>query len=400
MTTMSRRRFLHAGAGAAALAAAGCAGRVLTAANEAYLRLPTSQQTGQAALGWYRGEDRREICERLIPMVTDMSWLSRGDSVFVKVACNSSNPHPAVTCPETTTAVVKCLLDRGAGKVYAGDQASVEHVRLTASGRQSSTRETMARNGLLEAIEGSGAQLHNFDDHGWDSYFRAEADFADNWDGELWLPKILGEVDHVVNLPRLGSHALAGYSCGLKNAVGWLRDDSRLHLHRRADSFFEQVAEINHFPALREKLRLTLTIGDKALLNIGPDFGSIHEPGAVVGLGSTRLVDHDLLASTLLSWFEANDVSFFDIYSPYPKDAEFWNRGLVEEIWGEEELQGYRPLLAFEPDRGIAFDRCLSRIATLQGYRPGRIEIRRDGGHIPEGLVSHLKGFDGGIFAI
>ena len=77
------------------------------------------------------------------------------------------------------------------------------------------------------------------------------------------LPNILNHVDHVVLLPRVSRHMLAGTSLGLKAAVGWLRDDSRLEFHRDAGSFFEKIAEINDTTILRQKLRMTLSVATK-----------------------------------------------------------------------------------------------------------------------------------------
>jgi len=71
----------------------------------------------------------------------------------------------------------------------------------------------------------------------------------------------------------------------VKNAVGWLRDDSRLLLHQKGARFYERLAEINHFRPLRDKLRFTLTLADRALLKIGPDFGGQYKFGGWLALG-------------------------------------------------------------------------------------------------------------------
>jgi uncharacterized protein (DUF362 family) len=47
-------------------------------------------------------EDRAliEAVKNSARAATDFSWLSRGDSVFIKPALNSGNPYPATTNPE------------------------------------------------------------------------------------------------------------------------------------------------------------------------------------------------------------------------------------------------------------------------------------------------------------
>jgi len=396
---ITRRDLLRTGIALGAGGLAACAGPLRTTANRALLAMTPVPAPGRVAFALERGGEMRALCERLIPRITDLSWLSPGDSVLVKVACNSGERHPAVTSPEAVRAVVGFLRDRGAGKVLVGDQSGVEHVRLTASERRSSTRELMARNGLLEAIESSGATLCAFDDQGWDGYFQPTADFPNHWEQAPWLPRILQKVDHVVNLPRLGTHAVAGYTCGIKVAVGWLRDDSRLLLHQRADSFFEKIAELNRFPPLRDKLRFTLTLGTHALLNVGPDMGAEYDFGGTLAMASQNLVDHDQLATALLPWLDDDDASFYDLYAPYPEHSDYWNRGFVEETWGEEALSDYRPLTPPDYTRGLEYDACASHLATLEGRRPSRIELLVDG-PLPPGLVEHLKTLRGGLFVV
>ncbi|HEY3354577.1 MAG TPA: DUF362 domain-containing protein [Polyangia bacterium] len=401
--TLTRRELLRLGAGAAAgglLAAAGCAGPLRTTPNAEFLALPQSAAGGRAALGVFASRDLRAACERIVPAVSDLSWLRRGDSVFVKVACNSPNEHPAVTSPDAVRAMVGFLRDHGAGRVYVGDQAGVEHVRLTPSGRVRSTRALMARNGLLQAAADAGAILHCFDDRGWDGYVAPPRDFAGVWQGDLFVARVLDEVDHVVNLPRLGTHAIAGYTCGVKNAVGWLRDDSRRVLHQRGARFFERIAEINHIAPLRAKLRLTVTLAHRALLNIGPDFGGTYRFDGCLALAARRLVDHDAVASALLPWLDGDSASFFDLYAPYPRHVNFWNRGLVKDTWGKPALAAYEPILPFPRGAPLAHDAGLAHLARLEGYRPARIAVALSGERVPPGLVAHLRARPDRLFAL
>ena len=314
----------------------------------------------------------------------------RGERIFLKLACNSNKAHPAVTSPGAVRAVISYLRERGA-HVIAGDMAGVEHVRLRPEGRSSSTRAMMSENGLSAAIEESGAQLHCFDDTEWSDWFQPKLDFEHSWENQLWLPNILKEVDSIINLPRLGSHALAGYTCAIKNSVGWLRDDSRAHLHRRGDRFFELFAELNHCPILREKQHFAFTLGEKALVNIGPDIGSSLELGSWLALGARNLIAHDLCASGLLAALDEDEISFFDLYSPYPEDVDYWNRGLVEETWGEGE---YQPLISTPRGGGLAWDRALSRLTRLQGERPREIKLR---GYeqLDPGIWARVRAFSG-----
>ena len=335
---ITRRRFLALGSTSTAWAllasATGCMGSLSNHPNRAYLALPAGEQ-GHVSLAFSREQNLRELCEQIIPQITDLAWLKPGDSVLLKVACNSGNEHPAVTWPAAVEAVTAFLKARGAGPVFVGDQGGVGNVRLTATGHTSSTRALMRNNGLAQAAERSGAVLDCFDEHTWNGYFAEKPDWQDVWGEPLRMTNVLQRVDHVIYLPRLGNHAIAGYTCGIKNAVGFLRDDSRKTMHQKAATFYEKIAEINYTPILRDKFRFVLTLADKALLNIGPDFGAVYNFNGCVALASKRLVDHDYLASNLLRWLDLQQTSIFDLYSPYPRGVEFINRTFVREVWAK-----------------------------------------------------------------
>ncbi len=391
----SRRELLtlttRMGLGAAAATLAGCGGPIRSTPNRGYLALPQAATDGEVVLGVFSEKNMRKVCDQVLPAVSDLKWLSKGDSVFVKLSCNSPNTHPAVTAPQAVGAVVSYLKDHGAGTVYVGDQAGVEHVRLTRHRRKSSTRRMMAKNGLLAAIRKAGGKPHFFDEHGWFGYFRPAQDFSNHWERTVYLPRIVRNVDHIINLPRLGTHALAGYTCAIKNGVGWLRDDSRYLLHHRGATFFEKLAELNHFSPLRDKVRFTLTLARQALTDIGPDFGGKHDFGGTAVLAAKNMVDHDHLAAVLLPWLDRQTTSLFDIYNPYPEHSDHWNRKLVRDTWGTDRMKGYQPIVPF-PLRGkLAHDVCLSRLALLQRRRVGRVIVHRRGDKFPQGLARHLE---------
>jgi len=335
----------------------------------------------------YEQRNMYGVCEDVIPEVTDMKWLGRGDSVLIKVACNSGYPHPAVTAPGAVEAIVGFLLKEGAGTVYVGDQGGVEHVRLHREGRIGSTLELMRRNGLLQAVERSGGVACCFDDYGWGEYFQPELDFKNNWNRRLWVSEIVQEVDHIIYLPRLSAHVIAGYTCAIKNAVGFLRDDSRSYLHRQAVTFHEKIAEISHAKPIRERLRFCLTLADSALLNLGPDYGKKYDFDDCVAVASRNLVDHDYLASALLRWLDEQDRSVLDLL---PRQPNLLNRLLAKAVWGL-------------PTGFLVSHDCAGYKGRLQGYYPEKIAVHMQG-NIPEGLVFHLEeftgGFTGGIFDV
>ncbi|MBN1965631.1 MAG: DUF362 domain-containing protein, partial [Anaerolineae bacterium] len=130
---------------------------------------------------------------------TDLSWLNEGDSVFVKLACNSNYTPPSVTSPDVLEGVVTLLQEAGAGTVYVGDMSGAQFVRHLPDETIGSTRENMRVTGLLAAAEAVGATVHCFEEVPYaDAYFMGVPDVAAHtWGADLQVASILDEVDHV-----------------------------------------------------------------------------------------------------------------------------------------------------------------------------------------------------------
>jgi uncharacterized protein (DUF362 family) len=337
--------------------------------------------------------DEKQIVAETIKVFNDklgLNWLSKGDSVFIKVSSNSGNLHPAVTSPIAIATIVKVLKDAGAGEIIVGDQAGVQHVRLTKSNRNNSTKEMFAKNGIQQAIEKSQSKLYCFDDYGWDSYYSPELDFQNLWNNEIYIPKIIKDVDHIIYLPRLSSHCMAGYSGGLKIAVGFLRDDSRLSLHRDGENFNKKIAEINYILDIRNKLRLVVTIADKALLHFGPDMGKIHEIGKTMLLASNNIVQHDYLSAAVLNWYSINHNSVFKIMPKmhFPKSVS-WNNFLVKSTWGKEEREKTTTVPAFKINDLLENHPAIYHYCNLSGYKPSKFQINAE--YLDADLKAYLK---------
>jgi uncharacterized protein (DUF362 family) len=229
----------------------------------------------------------------------DLAWLSRGDTVLLKVASNSGNPYPATTDPVAVRAMTGLLLERGAGRVIVADMSGVQFVRFWKDGLRGSSRALMERNGIARAAREGGAELRAFEEAGWDGFYEERPTVPGTWAGPVMLPDVLREVDHVVLLPRTSRHVLAGSTLGLKAAVGWWRHDSRLEYHRDAATFSEKTADANTVPTILAKQRLVLTSGTKMLATYGPDDGHVHTPDHGLVFASPSVVAHDM---TSLAW--------------------------------------------------------------------------------------------------
>ncbi len=323
---------------------------------------------------------------------TDFSWLSRGDRVFIKVAANSGGRYPATTSQWALRAMIPLLFEKGAGKVIVGDKAGVEHVLRLPDKEYGSTRDLLTRNGLHTAGVESGAEVHYFEEAGYDAFFGERPENGGNWKNELMLPNIVNEVDHIVLLPRVSRHVLTGCTHGLKSAVGWLRDDTRLELHRDARTLLEKCAEINNLKTLRERVRLSLSVATKVQTTFGPDTGFPAEPDPGLIFGSESIFAHDMAALGWLLWNRdyctpAGHLAWYrDLYVTFPG---LINRYLVLKTWGLNALLGSETYDTVAIS-SVRSDPMLSQAASMWGGWPN-VEFEDVGGTLPGPIRQYLE---------
>jgi len=226
------------------------------------------------------------IRDALLESTNDLEWLSPGESVLLKPAMNSGDPYPATTHPESVWTVARVLKERGAN-VIVGDKPGVAYVLCDREGSYKGASST-----LFESCGMNQRELNfvGFEERGWDGYYKFEHP-SSSWPSGFYVTRLVDEVDHVINLPRLSSHAQTGVTLGFKSFVGLLRDDSRMCFHANgpyhtairaasmkadldtsddgADAFFDKITDISL--ATRDKLRCTLFTGTKGQVTFGPD---------------------------------------------------------------------------------------------------------------------------------
>jgi uncharacterized protein (DUF362 family) len=317
--------------------------------------------------------DLKRALKETAQAADNFSWLSRGDTVFIKPALNSGNPYPATTSPAAVAAVVELLKERGAGRVLLGDMCGVEHVKLTPEKLTGSSRQLMHETGMARAAEAAGAQLHFFEEAGWNAFYEDHPVKGGHWKGPIMMPGILKEVDHIILMPRCARHVLAGSTLGLKAVVGWWRNDTRLEYHYHAGDLHEKTAEGNAVSTLMAKQRLVISAADKILTTFGPDQGHVTQPETGLVLASRSVVAHDMVS---LAWLldnrrnvpESEKGIFSDPYTSQMAVA-FINRMVVKWLGGWGKAFGSQRLVRKDIN-AISDDRILNCAYQIFGGRP------------------------------
>jgi uncharacterized protein (DUF362 family) len=304
---MERRRFLKLLAGASAMTVWPFAGGTSASQGpQAAKPLAPGRPAKVFLAGVGKGAPEQAIklaVRKSAEAATDFSWLSKGDAVFIKPVVNSGNPYPATTSPLAIAAMVELLREKGAGRVIVGDMSGVQSVRFSPTSLSGSSRALMEASGMTKIVQGTGAELHFFEEAGWRAFYEDMPAVGTNWKRPLMMPSILKEVQHIVLMPRSARHLLAGSTLGMKAAVGYWRHDTRLEYHRDAATLQEKTAEGNSVETLRKKQRLVISAADKVLTVFGPDDGYVFEPKNGLVIASDSVLAHDMVS---LAWLLEN----------------------------------------------------------------------------------------------
>lgn len=260
-------------------------------------------------------ESSYDLFKAMVETATDFAWLSANDSVLLKPALNSARDFPATTDPWSLECMIKILKEKGAGKILVGDQSGIFQT--------SSTRNAMNRTGLMDVIDANGATAVYFENGG---HFSVS---ADNWPRKPSITNYVNQVDHIIYLPRIATHMLAGKTFSLKIAVGFLDSASRRTMH--SGQIRDLYPSINDIPAIKNKLRLSVTSARKLMTTGGPDSGTIVEPDYGLIFASEDILAADLMAGAFLN---VNKGGNDDIYCHEAVQSYIERNGNMEKlIW-------------------------------------------------------------------
>ncbi len=294
--------------------------------------------------------------------------------------------------------------------MLVGDQSGVQYVRVVADGRRfGSTRACLRNNGLLDAITRAGAEPYLFDEQDYHTgFFAAKAPPGSHWTRPLAIPDVIRRVDHVVYLPRISAHVIAGYTAGHKLSIGWLRDDSRNHVHNDAASFYEKYTEVNYVPELRDRFRLALVLAEKLLLHGGPDLnGTVVTARPRIVLASADLASLDAVMTGLLVHLDEVTPPAAGVRPYRAATANATNQGFVTTFveaetgipWGPATAADYTPLTADRFADGISADRVLARAWEITGGRPEHIHVVHRGAPVADDLAAAITRHGEGLLS-
>lgn len=183
--------------------------------------------------------------------------LPKPDSiVLIKPNVNSNGRFPATTNPIVVKTLVEMAYQAGAKKVIVADSSGVGWP---------DTLKNMAKAGIKQAAEEAGAEVIDLEKKGW---FKIKPENSQFWPEGFLFSEIINEVDYIISVPIIKTHATTGITLSLKNSVGLLHRSDRQKMHA-SKNISEMIAEIN----LAYKPNLIVFDGSKSFITQGPAVG-------------------------------------------------------------------------------------------------------------------------------
>lgn len=394
----SRRDFLRfTGAAACVAVLPACAHSMKTMEAELGDMPVDKTWNPHAASAWIpKGEhvDAYDVFKKTIEASTDFSWLSKGDSVLIKLSLNSGTPFPATSDPWALAFLIRLLREKGAGRIMVGDSSGVRSVLWSMEGQKGSSRECCKQAGLFDVIEQNRADAVFFEEPGYDAFMPAYPVGSHHWKEPVWVTSAVNETDHIIYLARVSSHVLGDITSGMKIGVGFLREDSRKAFHRGGGSFYAMYEEINQIPAISSKLRLVVSSGRKVLSTFGPDKGHVTAPDQGLLISSEDLFAHEVLAYAWLLYNREFETGFFDvgITGRLTRIRSFINKGFVWHTWNDGDFHQTPQIPLFIPGSIYAHPSIMNFMKRMGG-RPANIDWEQVNAPVgSEIMADYIKG--------
>ncbi|UCG36750.1 MAG: DUF362 domain-containing protein [Candidatus Bathyarchaeota archaeon] len=258
------------------------------------LRPNAYADNGKSVVSLVKAENRVEGIHKAVELIGGLHVTPAKDDrgyVLVKPNCNSHDPFPASTHPQTIRTILKLLLqsDFTPCQIVLGDMSGPAWLP---------TRTTMERNGTLNVAEEFGVRLSFFENEDW-VWIRPEK--AASWSDGFRIAKTAYEAASIISLPCLKTHQFGGvFTLSLKNTVGLINPADRSLLHQKMG---ERIAEIN----LAYSPDIVILDGLECFVSGGPAHGVKKDSGVIVAGGDR--VSVDAVGVSVLKWYGAEGIA-------------------------------------------------------------------------------------------
>lgn len=242
-----------------------------------------------------RADDRGEGIGEALRLMGGVEPLVKGveGDVVIKPNCNTDDPFPRDTHPDTIRAIVDKLTATGfpSDRIVLGETSG--------RGRGLPTRHTLGNLGMLEVAEELGIGVCCFEEDEW---VNVKPPKSRAWPDGIKIPRRIHEADRVILTPIMRPHSNARFTISLKLAVGMLDSLGREWLHD-GEAFFEKMVELN----LAYSVDLVVADATEILVDKELTPSKAARPGIVVASG--KRVASDAVCVALMKAYGVDRVS-------------------------------------------------------------------------------------------
>lgn len=244
-----------------------------------------------------------------------------GDTILVKPNFNTADAPPASSDPQFVRAVIELLFEQGATNVILGESSTLGV----------STRDTLARTGMLQAADELGAGVTVFDEDNW-----VPVHTGGEFLRRVHVARAAVEADKIVYVCCLKTHRFADFTMSLKLAMGFVRPRDRLPMHLWR--LREKLVDLNRVL----KPDLILMDARRCFISGGPSKGTMREPDLILASGDRLAID-------------VEGLKIIQSYPDHTLQDSPWHLPMIQQAadlgLGVTEDQGYRIIDSRSPGR-------------------------------------------------
>jgi len=194
----------------------------------------------------------------------------------------AAKPDKAITThPSILIALLKILKD---SKVYIGDSPGSPNYD-----------DILRRTGMKKIAEEYDAEIINFSIQGMIRFENQNNQFLK----KIELPKIIEDVDLIINLPKMKTHVLTRYTGAVKNLFGFIAGGKKGKFHvdfKKEEDFSQMLVELHDFI----KPKLNIMDGVIGMEGYGPSGGKPKNTGLI--LASENAIALDKTANDIMCY--------------------------------------------------------------------------------------------------
>jgi uncharacterized protein (DUF362 family) len=238
------------------------------------LRPNAYTEKGKHIVAIVRSDDRSCGINEATSLLGGLGPIVKGvrGEFLIKPNCNTDDPYPRDTHPDTVRAIAESLIRAGvpAGRIVLGETSG--------RARGLPTRHTMENLGMLEVAEDLSLGVCCFEEDEW---VTVKPPGAAAWPEGIKIPRRVYDAERVILTPIMRPHSTAIFTISLKLAVGMLDSVGREWLHD-GHAHYEKVVDLN----LSHSADLIVADATKILVDKKLTPGKAAAPGIIIVSGS------------------------------------------------------------------------------------------------------------------